>query len=69
MKQDLLSKWYSKQQVQDFLGFGNTKMSQLSKDFGIRTVKVGRKIFYSVEDLENIFKNSVSKKSYNHVGS
>ena len=69
MKQDLLNKWYSRQQVQDFLGFGNTKMCQLSKDFGIRTVKVGRKIFYSVEDLENIFKNSVSEKSYNHVDS
>lgn len=69
MKQDLLSKWYSKQQVQDFLGFGNTKMSQLSQDFGIRTVKVGRKVFYSVEDLENIFKNSVSNKSPNQVDS
>jgi hypothetical protein len=62
MEQDLLNKWYSRQQVQDFLGFGNTKMCQLHKDFDIRTVKIGRKVFYSIEDLENLFKKSIENQ-------
>ncbi len=51
--------WISKKELQDFLGLGNTKMSQFSNDYNINTVKVGRKIFYSVADVQKLFNNQI----------
>ena len=60
MKENLFKNWYSKKELQSFLGFGNTKMTQLNKEYGIRKVKIGKKVFYSVEDVERLFKKNES---------
>ena len=56
MKENLFKNWYSRKELQSFLGFGNTKMTQLNKEYGIRKVKIGKKVFYSVKDVERLFK-------------
>ena len=33
-------------------------MTQLNKEYGIRKVKIGKKVFYSVEDVERLFKKT-----------
>jgi hypothetical protein len=35
-------------------------MTQLNKEYGIRKVKIGKKVFYSVEDVERLFKKNES---------
>ena len=60
MKENLFRNWYSRKELQSFLGFGNTKMTQLNKEYGIRKVKIGKKVFYSVEDVERLFKKNKS---------
>ena len=45
MKENLFKNWYSRKELQGFLGFGNTKMTQLNKEYGIRKVKIGKKFF------------------------
>jgi hypothetical protein len=32
MKENLFESWYSRKELQSFLGFGNTKMTPLNKD-------------------------------------
>ena len=59
-KENLFESWYSRKELQSFLGFGNTKMTQLNKEYGIRKVKIGKKVFYSVEDVERLFQNNQS---------
>lgn len=59
MEENLFNKWHSRQELQKFLGYGNTKMSQLTKDYGIRTVKIGKKVFYSAEDVARLFNSSI----------
>ena len=60
IKENLFKNWYSRKELQSFLGFGNTKMTQLNKEYGIRKVKIGKKVFYSVEDVEILFKKNES---------
>jgi hypothetical protein len=60
MKENLFKNWYFRKELQSFLGFGNTKMTQLNKEYGIRKVKIGKKVFYSVEDVERLFKKNES---------
>ena len=60
MKENLFKSWYSSKELQSFLGFGNTKMTQLNKEYRIRKVKIGKKVFYSVEDLERLFQKNES---------
>ena len=60
MKENLFKSWYSRKALQSFLGFGNTKMTQLNKEYGIRKIKIGKKVFYSVEDIERLFQNNQS---------
>ena len=45
MKENLFKNWYSRKELQSFLGFGNTKMTQLNKEYGIRKVKIGKRFF------------------------
>ena len=59
-KENLFKNWYSRKELQSFLGFGNTKMTQLNKEYGIRKVKIGKKVFYSVEDVERLFQKNES---------
>ena len=60
MKENLFKSWYSRKELQSFLGFGNTKMTQLNKEYEIRKVKIGKKVFYSLEDIERLFQNNQS---------
>ena len=60
MKENLFESWYSRKELQSFLAFGNTKMTQLNKEYGIKKVKIGKKVFYSVEDVERLFQKNES---------
>ena len=60
MKENLFKNWYSRKELQSFLVFGNTKMTQLNKEYGIRKVKIGKKVFNSVEDVEKLFQKNES---------
>ena len=60
MKENLFRNWYSRKELQSFLGFGNTKMTQLNKEYEIRKVKIGKKVFSSVEDVEKLFQKNES---------
>ena len=60
MKENLFKSWYSRKELQSFLGFGNTKMTQLNKKYEIRKVKIGKKVVYSVEDVERLFQKNES---------
>jgi hypothetical protein len=60
MKENLFKSWYSRKELQSFLGFGNTKMTQLNKEYEIRKVKIGKKVFSSVEDVEKLFQKNES---------
>ena len=60
MKENLFKSWYSRKELQSFLGFVNTKMTQLNKGCRIRKVKIGKKVFYSVSELERLFKKNES---------
>jgi hypothetical protein len=55
MKEDLFKNWYSRKELKNFLGFGATKMCSLHRDYDIRRIKIGNKVFYSVEDVEKLF--------------
>ena len=58
MKENLFKNWYSRKELQSFLGFGNTKMTQLNKEYGIRKVKIGKKGFLLCRGC----RNTISKK-------
>jgi len=60
MKENLFKSWYSRKELQSFLGFGNAKMTLLNKEYGIRKVKIGEKVFYSVEGVEKLFQKNES---------
>ena len=70
MKENLFKNWYSRKELQSFLGFGNTKMNQLNKEYGIRKVKIGKRFFtlqrmqkgyLKKTNLINLFPNEPNK--------
>lgn len=59
----LKTEWISKKELQDFLGYGNTKMWSLSKDYGIGVTRVGKKMFYNLHDVNKIFDSQSNKNT------
>tara|TARA_R100000697_G_scaffold118961_1_gene142309 strand:+ start:897 stop:1100 length:204 start_codon:yes stop_codon:yes gene_type:complete len=57
-KFSLFEKYINKDELQKFLGFGNTKMCVFHKEYKIKRVKLGKKIFYLKEDVERLFNES-----------
>ncbi|SFZ93537.1 hypothetical protein SAMN05428642_103190 [Flaviramulus basaltis] len=51
--------WIPKKVVQEFFGYGNTKMSTFSLDYNIRTSKVGKRIFYNSSDILNLINKNI----------
>lgn len=57
-KSMVFGKWIPKRVVQDFFNYGNTKMSTFAVDHNVRTSKVGKRIFYSYDDILNILESN-----------
>ena len=57
-KSMVFGKWIPKRVVQDFFNYGNTKMSTFAADHNVRTSKVGKRIFYSYDDILNILESN-----------
>lgn len=62
----LKTEWISKKELQDFLGYGNTKMWSLSKDYGIGVTRVGKKMFYNLHDVNKMFDSQSNKNTINN---
>jgi hypothetical protein len=43
--------WVPRKVVQEFFGYGNTRMASFARDHGIRVSKVGKRVFYNYSDL------------------
>lgn len=55
----LVQNWIPRKEVKDFFNYGNTKMSSFSKDFNVRTAKVGKRVFYRYEDIVKLFEPNI----------
>tara|TARA_B100000768_G_C11102393_1_gene299679 strand:- start:409 stop:621 length:213 start_codon:yes stop_codon:yes gene_type:complete len=55
----LVQNWIPRKEVKDFFYYGNTKMSSFSKDFNVRTAKVGKRVFYLYEDIVRLFESNI----------
>jgi hypothetical protein len=51
------SDWVPRKEVKAFFNFGETKMSSFSRDHNVRTARVGKRLFYNREDLENLLES------------
>ena len=56
MKSNLtvFERWIPRERVKEFFGYGQTRMSTFSKDFNVRSKKIGNRLFYLAEDLEKL---------------
>ena len=52
----------TKQFVQSFFNYGNTKMSTFATDYNIRMAKVGKRIFYKYSDIVRLINDSQTKR-------
>ncbi len=46
---EIRRKWIPKQEVMQFLGFGNTQMSAITKKHNLTTTSIGKRKFYHVD--------------------
>lgn len=53
--------WIPKKVVQNFFSYGNTKMSTFALDYGIRTSKVGKRIFYNYSDILRLINENIKE--------
>ena len=51
--------FFPRKEVKDFFNYGNTKMSSFSRDFNVRTAKVGKRVFYRYEDIVKLFESNI----------
>jgi len=51
--------WVPKKIVQDFFGYGNTKMSTFAVDYNIRISKIGKRIFYNYNDIVKLLEGNI----------
>ena len=55
----IIGDWVPRKVVQNFFSYGNTKMSTFGSDYGIRTSKVGKRIFYNYADILRLIEESI----------
>lgn len=55
----IFNDWVPKKVVQEFFGYGNTKMSTFATEYNIRVSKVGKRLFYNYTDIMNLISNSI----------
>jgi hypothetical protein len=49
--------WVPRKIVQEFFGYGNTKMASFAEDFNIGVSKVGKRVFYRYSDIIRLLDN------------
>lgn len=59
---EIKSKWIPRQEVKDFFEYGQTTMASFSRNYNVRIKRIGVKVFYYREDIENLFKLKSVKK-------
>lgn len=52
---ELRRDWLPRHEVMQYLGFGSTQMTAIAKMYGLKTVKVGKRIFYNVHQIVELF--------------
>ena len=50
--------WIPRKKVQEFFGYGPTKMSAFAKQHGVKMTKVGKRIFYWEPDIKELLNNN-----------
>ena len=59
-KGTIANKYIPESQAKEMLGKGTTWFWQMRRDNKLKYKKVGSKIFYTIEEIENLFENSTN---------
>ena len=57
---ELRKDWLPRHEVMQYLGFGSTQMTAIAKMYGLKTVKVGKRIFYNLHQILEIFNSQLN---------
>ncbi|MCA0132614.1 hypothetical protein [Winogradskyella alexanderae] len=55
----IIGDWIPRKVVQEFFGYGNTKMANFASDYKVTVSKVGKRIFYKYSDLLKLFDDGI----------
>ncbi len=50
-----LREWIPRHEIMQYFGFGATQMTAIAKKYGFKVVKIGKRIFYNVKQILEIF--------------
>lgn len=56
---ELRREWLPKHEVQEFLGYGDTQMSTITKNYNLVLTEIGKKKFYSLKSLQKVFEKNI----------
>ena len=57
---EIRREWIPKQELQSFLGFANTQMSNHEKNYNFVYSTIGKQKFYSTKSVSNILNKNIS---------
>lgn len=49
-----LRDWLPRHEVMQYLSFGSTQMNTIAKKYGLKTARIGKRMFYNVKQIQEI---------------
>ena len=52
--------WVPRKPLQKFLDIKNTAMSEFPQKYGVRTTRIGNRVYYSLSDIQRLLDQNVT---------